>query len=121
MKTDKNDLGLPTYLQSKSLKVKNPFYKDRNTGKHTNKHSWKVTQGQSCELCPTVTMAMRDLQYPKGGSCAVQPPKAKDVPMNPVVIVYPNPSLLSISRCHLSSLSLSFLFSLFNFLCPGSF
>lgn len=71
--------------------------------------SWTVTRKQLCDLCPTVTIATGDLS--QGSSCAVHFPKAS-----------PNPSRLSITKCHLSSSSLSFLFPLsFNFLCPVYF
>lgn len=59
--------------------------------------SWTVTRKQLCDLCPTVTIATGDLS--QGSSCAVHFPKAS-----------PNPSRLSITKCHLSSSSLSFLF-----------
>lgn len=102
-----------SYSEGLNLWRSESSHQDRTTGKHTHTHSWTVTQGQSCELCPTVTMAMRDPS--QGSSCAVRSPKAKDVPMNSVIVVSPNPSCFSISRCHLSSLSLSFPFP-FHFL-----
>lgn len=52
---------------------------------------WTVTLGQSCELCPIVTMAMRD--PPQGSSCAVRSPKAKDVPLNSAILAPPQPLL----------------------------
>lgn len=71
--------------------------------------SWMVTRKQLCDLCPTVTITTGDLS--QGSSCAVHFPKAS-----------PNPSRLSITKCHLSSSSLSFLFPLsFNFLSPVYF
>lgn len=122
-KTDKNDLSWnykKNKTQSKGLNLwrSKSSHTDRITGNHTH------TQGQSCELCLTVTMAKRDPS--QGSSWAAPSPKAKDVPLNLWTLsslFHPNPptSRFQGAIFHLHLFPFLFFSPFNNFLCPVFF